>query len=368
MKSKIWRWAKLMAIGAFGALLLSMSAGPAAALPPRNCSTCDPGDGGGGGPPPSPPPPPPPPSCNYDQQTGTSVLAFGWGPSLFIYRATEKTNLAGWCSDVCPTASFHHQWEPPLGTSCDCYQDTIPQLRAEGVGNWEIHRTRYAIWAEPSVANTRTLLVALAGQNGSSGGSSGGGSGNTTGQLNHWQNGCDDNEQNCGTQPFSDMSFVGRLLDAPSYMNINRYNTFAVAFLDHQYEWNSPYRAAIRYGLFEWLKTKVDPAVLKQIIITGHSRGGYGLWDAGVSIKVDGAGNAYLTGITGTDTDIFTGAHFPILNAFQPQRASSYYNDAFVTKVSPQGAPIYSSYLGGTYEDEGHGIAIDAAGNVYLTG
>jgi hypothetical protein len=68
--------------------------------------------------------------------------------------------------------------------------------------------------------------------------------------------------------------------------------------------------------------------------------GGYELWDAGVSIKVDGAGNAYLTGIAGTDTDIFTGAHFPILNAFQPQRASSYYKDAFVTKVSPQGALI----------------------------
>ncbi len=76
---------------------------------------------------------------------------------------------------------------------CDCYHDTIPQLRAAGVGNWEIHRTRYAIWAEPPAANTRTLLIALAGQNGvSSGGVVGGGPGNITGQPNHWQDACND--------------------------------------------------------------------------------------------------------------------------------------------------------------------------------
>src|SRR5262249_23495606 len=59
---------------------------------------------------------------------------------------------------------------------------------------------------------------------------------------------------------------------------------------------------------------------------------------------------------------------FPIVNAFQPQRGSTYYNDAFVAKVSPQGALIYSSYLGGLYTDEGHGIAVDASGNAYVTG
>ncbi len=57
-------------------------------------------------------------------------------------------------------------------------------------------------------------------------------------------------------------------------MNINPNNTFAVAFPDHQYDWGSPYRAQIRQGLFDWLKTKVTPADLKQIIIAGHSRGG----------------------------------------------------------------------------------------------
>ena len=114
--------------------------------------------------------------------------------------------------------------------------------------------------------------------------------------------------------------------------------------------------------------TKLNPAGSGIIYSLDMGGGGYGLWDAGLSIKVDVAGNAYLTGITGTSVDIFTGAHFPILNPFQPQRASSNYSDAFVTKVSPQGALIYSSYLGGTSADEGHGIAIDAAGTAYVTG
>lgn len=214
-------------------------------------------------------PPPPPSSCQYDQDTTTNVPLTGLGPKLDIYRATEKTTYAGFCGIACPSASY--SWQDPLGTYCDCYYDTIPQLRDAGVETWEMHRTRYAIWSNPN--NPRNLLIALAGQNGvSSGGSSGGGGpGNTTGQPNKWLDKC--NDLNCGEQTFSDASFVGRLLDAPG-LNITQENTFAVAFLDHQYDWNSPYRAQIRQGLFQWLKTKVSPTSLKQIIITGHSRGG----------------------------------------------------------------------------------------------
>ena len=114
--------------------------------------------------------------------------------------------------------------------------------------------------------------------------------------------------------------------------------------------------------------TKLNPTGSALVFSSYMGGGGYELYDVGIAIKVDAAGDAYLTGITGTDTDIFTGARFPIRNAFQPQRASSYYNDAFVAKVSPQGALIYSSYLGGLYTDEGHGIAVGPSGSVYVTG
>src|SRR5207244_3228057 len=43
--------------------------------------------------------------------------------------------------------------------------------------------------------------------------------------------------------------------------------------------------------------------------------------------------------------------------------------DAFVTKLDPSGSTlVYSAYLGGISTDEGRGIAVDAAGNAYVTG
>ncbi len=43
--------------------------------------------------------------------------------------------------------------------------------------------------------------------------------------------------------------------------------------------------------------------------------------------------------------------------------------DAFVTKISPQGnSIIFSTYLGGSDRDDGTGVAVDSQGNVYIVG
>jgi hypothetical protein len=77
------------------------------------------------------------------------------------------------------------------------------------------------------------------------------------------------------------------------------------------------------------------------------------------AIAVDGAGDAYITGIAGNV--------FSTRNAFQ--KNSGGFQDAFVTKLNPAGtALIYSTYLGGRYHDAGTGIAVDASGNAYVTG
>ena len=42
--------------------------------------------------------------------------------------------------------------------------------------------------------------------------------------------------------------------------------------------------------------------------------------------------------------------------------------DAFAAKLGPAGDLVYSTYLGGSGADHGRGIAVDAAGNAYIAG
>jgi hypothetical protein len=86
--------------------------------------------------------------------------------------------------------------------------------------------------------------------------------------------------------------------------------------------------------------------------------------DEGNAIAVDGAGNAYVTGRTSS-------SNFPLLNQYQTIVQSG--RDAFVTKLntnlSGTVSLLYSTYLGGnSSDDSGNGIAVDAAGNAYVTG
>jgi hypothetical protein len=86
--------------------------------------------------------------------------------------------------------------------------------------------------------------------------------------------------------------------------------------------------------------------------------------DTGLGIAVDSSGNAFVTGVT-CSTD------FPTMNPLQPNYGGGgvYCGDAFVTKLNPTGsALVYSTYLGGSNQDVGFGIAVDSTGNAYVTG
>jgi hypothetical protein len=88
--------------------------------------------------------------------------------------------------------------------------------------------------------------------------------------------------------------------------------------------------------------------------------GGSSNWSIGTSVAVDSSGAAYITGTTDS-------LDFPTVSPFQPTNHGA--GDAFVAKLSPSGqALVYSTYLGGSDGENGNGIAIDAAGDAFVTG
>ena len=106
----------------------------------------------------------------------------------------------------------------------------------------------------------------------------------------------------------------------------------------------------------------IDPGLVYSTYLGGSQLFGE---DQGLGIAVDPTGSAYVTGSTGS-TD------FPTTPGAFDTTYSGGFNviaDTFVTKLNPAGsALVYSTYLGGEREDSGQGIALDGAGNAYVTG
>ena len=79
-------------------------------------------------------------------------------------------------------------------------------------------------------------------------------------------------------------------------------------------------------------------------------------------IVVDEQGYAYVVGRTDSP-DFPTTA-----GAFDTTHSGAFDFDAFVVKVDPQGQVVYSTFLGNSGSDDAKGVAIDGAGNAYVTG
>ncbi|MBX3349017.1 MAG: SBBP repeat-containing protein [Nitrospira sp.] len=104
----------------------------------------------------------------------------------------------------------------------------------------------------------------------------------------------------------------------------------------------------------------IDPVLLYSTYLGGNPYK-YKYSDGGTGIAVDGSGQAYVTGVTFSED-------FPTLNATQPALGGAEAPDAFVTKLTATGALLYSTYLGGSGDDAGRGIAVDGSGQASVTG
>lgn len=98
----------------------------------------------------------------------------------------------------------------------------------------------------------------------------------------------------------------------------------------------------------------IDPSVTYATYLGGS------LEDDAFGIAIDTSGNAYVTGQT-------VSTNFPTKNGKYTSYAGGAF-DAFVTEISAAGVLQYSTYLGGGGSDSGNAIAVDPSFNAYVTG
>jgi hypothetical protein len=117
--------------------------------------------------------------------------------------------------------------------------------------------------------------------------------------------------------------------------------------------------------------TKLNPngnGLVFSTYLGGNESGFYPLFrnEEGTSLVIDSSRNVLITGFT-------TSNNFPTTpGAFQTTRntqAGLDWIEAFVTKMNFDGtALIYSTFLGGTFDDEAYAIAVDTTGNAFVAG
>jgi hypothetical protein len=91
--------------------------------------------------------------------------------------------------------------------------------------------------------------------------------------------------------------------------------------------------------------------------------------DTGFAVAVDDQGHAYIAGGTFSTDFPTTPDAFQETSPDVPGGLSLGRGDAFVTKLNRRGsAPVYSTFVGGSGNDVGIGIALSKRGHAYVTG
>jgi hypothetical protein len=114
--------------------------------------------------------------------------------------------------------------------------------------------------------------------------------------------------------------------------------------------WGSPLNTFA--GFEDAFVAKLNPSGVRQwnTFLGGNNE------DSGIGIAVDGSGNIFVTGRSGSTWG-------NPLNPF-----SGGYKDGFVAGLNSIGTLQWNMFLGGSNEDFSCGIAVDVIGNIYVTG
>jgi hypothetical protein len=134
-------------------------------------------------------------------------------------------------------------------------------------------------------------------------------------------------------------------------------NVYVVGFTDSaNFPLVNPSQPNFGGGPLDAFIAKLDPSGNRLIYATFVGGNGQ---DNATAIAVDREGNAYITGFTDS-------TNFPVKDALQKTKLGDF--NAFVMKLDSAGAVVYSTLLGGSVSDYGSSIAVDPSGNVYLAG
>ncbi len=110
-------------------------------------------------------------------------------------------------------------------------------------------------------------------------------------------------------------------------------------------------------GFADAFVVKLDPSGTNLIYST-YLGGSFN--DEAWGIAVDTNRNVYVVGRTSS-------TNFPAVDAYQSTLHGL--ENVFVARLNANGTALdYSTYLGGLFTDDGYGIAVDHAGNAYITG
>ena len=116
-------------------------------------------------------------------------------------------------------------------------------------------------------------------------------------------------------------------------------------------------RAIGDHGENNFVAAKLDPA--GTVVWTREVRG-YD-HDVAEDLVLDGAGRLIITGWTDSED-------FPTTPDAMDGTLTGF-RDVFLMKLSTEdGSILYSTLLDGDYTDEGHGIALNEAGEIYIVG
>jgi hypothetical protein len=110
-------------------------------------------------------------------------------------------------------------------------------------------------------------------------------------------------------------------------------------------------------GNYHVFVTKLNPA--GSAIVYSTYLGGSGN-DFGNDLAIDAAGEAFVVGATSSN-------NFPISTTLQSTYGGGSF-DGFVTKLGTTGSVVYSTYVGGSLNDQAEGVAVDGAGEAFITG